>query len=130
MKLHAPDATHADGFTSSASRCVLPLVIWAAHFFGCYASVEVACALRLHHVAIGGVAALSLWLWILTAAAIASLLSLTLAAIRHSRTDQGSGSMQDAVFKGTAILALVGVLWSAIPIALLDGASLCRAARW
>ena len=129
MKLNAPDATLADGFTASASHGVLPLVIWAAHFFASYASVEVACALQLQHVALRGVAALSIWLWILTAVATASLLALTVAAVRCGRADTDSGSMQATVRTGAAILALVGVLWSAVPIALLDGLTVCRVMR-
>lgn len=129
MKLNTPDGSLADGFTASASRGVLPLVIWAAHFFASYASVEVACALQLQRVTFGGVAALSIWLWILTAAAIASLLALTVAAFRHGRADAGSGSMQATVRIGAAILALVGVLWSAVPIALLDAQTVCLETR-
>ncbi len=129
MKLNVPDATLADGFAASASGGVLPLIIWAAHFFASYVSVEVVCALQLRYVALGGVAALSLWLWILTAAATGSLIALTVAAVRRGRSDADSGSMQATVRIGAAILALVGVLWSAIPIALLDGTTLCHAMR-
>ncbi len=129
MKLNATDAGLADGFTASASRGVLPLVIWAAHFFASYASVEVACALQLQRVTLGGAAALSIWLWILTAVATASLLALTVAAVRHGQADAGSRSMQATVQVGAAVLALVGVLWSAVPIALLDGPTVCHVTR-
>lgn len=119
----------AEGFTASALHGVLPLLIWAAHFFVSYASAEVACALDLQRFTLAGVSAPSIWLWIISAAAIATLFVLTLVAVQHGRADAKSGNTQAAVRIGAAVLALVGVLWSAVPIALMDGPALCRAMR-
>jgi hypothetical protein len=125
MKMRGPDAKTADGFAVTALHGVLPLIVWAAHFFLSYASAEVACALGLQRFALGNVAALSVWLWVISAAAIATLLVLTVVAVRHGRSDAESGSTQATVRIGAAILALIGVLWSAVPIAFVDGTSYC-----
>jgi len=119
----------ADGFAASAAFSVLPMVIWAAHFFLSYASAEAMCALSLQNVAWRGVSALNLWLWSISAVAIAALVGLTVAAIRRGRVGAEAGNMQTTVRLGAAILALVGVLWSAVPIAVFDAATVCHAAR-
>jgi hypothetical protein len=129
MKMSGPDAKPADGFVATALHGVLPLIVWAAHFFLSYASAEVACVLRLQRFTLGNVAALSIWLWVISAAAIATLLVLIVVAVRHGRADAQSGSTQAIVRIGAAILALVGVLWSAVPIAFVDGASDCGTIR-
>ena len=129
MKTDAGEAKLADGFTASALHGVLPLVIWAAHFFLSYASAEVVCTLHLQRFTLGGVSAPIIWLWIISAAAIATLSVLTIIAVRHGRADSESGNTHATVRIGAAILALVGVLWSVAPIALLDGPTVCRATR-
>ena len=129
MKMNGHAAKIADGFTARALHGVLPLVIWAAHFFLSYASAEVACALHLQRVTLGGVSALSIWLWIITAGAIAALVGLIVVTVWHGRADRESGNIQATVRIGAAILALVGVLWSAVPIAFLDASTFCHGAR-
>ena len=89
-----------------------------------YASAEVACALQLHRFTVLGLSAPNLWLWIISAAAIATLLVLTVRAVRHRRRGE-SGGHAATVRIGAAVLALVGVLWSAVPIAFVDGAPIC-----
>ena len=123
--MSGPDAKTAHGFAVTALHGVLPLIVWAAHFFLSYASAAVACALGLQRFALGNVAALSVWLWVISAAAIATLLVLTVVAVRRVGADAESGSTQATVRIGTAILALIGVLWSAVPIAFVDGTSYC-----
>lgn len=125
--MHVPEAKLADGFTVATFHGVLPLVIWAAHFFLCYASAEIACALDLQRFALGGVSAPIIWLWTISAAAIAALLVLTVLAVRRGRTDAGSGNTLAAVRIGATVLALVGVLWSAVPIAFIAEPAVCRA---
>lgn len=129
MKMNAPEAKLADGFTASALYGVLPLAIWAAHFFLSYASVEVACALHLQRLTLAGVSAPAIWLWVISAAAIAMLLVLTVVAVRRGRADVESGNTLATVRLGAAILALVGVLWSAVPIAFVDEPAVCHKAR-
>ena len=129
MTSNTPEAKIADGFTARALHGVLPLVIWAAHFFLSYASADVACALHLQPFTLGGVSALSIWLWTLTAGAIAALVGLIVVTVRHGGADRESGNTQATVRIGAAILALVGVMWSAVPIAFLDASTLCHVAR-
>lgn len=121
MKMDAPEPKYSDGFTASALQGVLPLVIWAAHFFLSYASAEVASALDLQRFTVGGVPAPTIWLGIITVAAIAVLCVLTVVAIRHGKADAESGNTRATIRIGAAILALVGVLWSAVAIGFADG---------
>ena len=129
MKTSVPQAKLADGFSASALHGVLPLVIWAAHFFLSYASAEVSCVLHLQRFTIGGVSAPSIWLWTISAAAIATLLVLTVAAVQHRTADAASGNTHATVRIGATILALVGVLWSVVPIVFVEELTLCRATR-
>ncbi len=129
MTSNTPETKIADGFTASALHSVLPMVIWAAHFSLSYASAEVVCALQLQRFTLAGVSALNIWLWSLSAVAIAALVGLTVVTARYSRADAKSGNMQATLRIGAAILALVGVLWSAVPIALLDGPTVCHVSR-
>lgn len=129
MKTSAPQAKLADGFLSAALQGVLPLVIWGAHFFLSYAGAEVACALRLQRFAFGGVTAPTIWLWIISVAAIATLLVVTLGPIRRGRADAESGDSLTAIRIGVGILALVGVVWSAVPIVVVDEAAVCLPTR-
>jgi hypothetical protein len=112
------NSNSADGFAAGTSRGVLPLVIWAAHFFLSYASAEIACALDLQRVTLAGIPSPSIWLWMLTVAAIAFLIVLMVLAVQNekARAVATSGSTLATVRVGAAILALVGVLWSAVPI--------------
>ena len=126
MATDTPEAKLVDGFTLGALHGALPLFVWAAHFFVVYASAEVACALQLHRFKVLGVSAPNLWLWIISAAAIATLVVLTARAVRHRRAAAESGATQATVQIGAAVLALVGVLWSSVPIALVYAAAICR----
>lgn len=103
----------ADGFAAGTGRVVLPFVIWAAHFFLSYASVEVACALDLQMHRLSGISIVSLWLWATTALAIGALVLLTARAPRNFSAESGALA---GVQLGASLLALVGVLWSAVPI--------------
>lgn len=129
MKMSVSEPKRGDGFLASALHGVLPLVIWAAHFFLSYASAEVACALGLQRFTIGGVAAPIVGLWIMSVAAIATLLVVTMAAVWHGRADPESGNTLAAVRIGVGILALVGVVWSAVPIAVMNESTVCLTTR-
>ncbi len=128
MRSDTPEPTMADGFRASALRGALPMFVWGAHFFLSYASVEVSCALRLHRFKVLDVSALDLWLWSISAAAIATLVVLTVRAVRRHGADAESCDMHAAVPIGTAVLALVGVVWSAVPIAFVYGPAICHTA--
>lgn len=129
MTINLSEAKLTDGFTTGALYSVLPMVIWAGHFFVCYASAEVACALDLNRFTVLGVAAPTIWLWIISAAAITTLFIMVVRAVRYSAGDAQSGSTAATVRIGAAVLALVGVLWSAAPIAFVAGPTLCVAVR-
>lgn len=118
----------ADGFTTAAWHGALPLLVWAAHFLVSYASAEVACVLHLDRFRVLGVSATNLWLWTITAAAIALLIVLTGRAMRYRRAEAESGATQALIQMGAAVLALVGVLWSAVPIIFVHGPAICASA--
>ena len=126
MATDTPEAKLVDGFTPGALHGALPLFVWAAHFFVAYASAEVACALQLHRFKALGLSAPDLWLWIISAAAIAMLVVLTVQAVRYRLAEAESGATQATIQIGAAVLAFVGVLWSSVPIALVYGAAICR----
>lgn len=106
----------ADGFAVGAVHGVLPLSIWAAQFFLSYASAEVACALDWQHFTLAGLALPRLWLWTVSAVAIASLAGLTALGIRNAKAQGESAGTLATVQIGAALLALTGVLWSAVAI--------------
>jgi hypothetical protein len=114
--MNARNAKLADGFAASALRGVLPLVIWAAHFFVSYASAEIACALDLQRFTLAGVALPTIWLWTVSVAAIAALVALAALAVRNGKAEAESGSTLVTVRIGAALLALTGVLWSTVAI--------------
>ena len=129
MTINVPEAKLADGFGASAFHSALPLMVWAAHFFVSYGSAEVACTLHLYRFTVLDVSAPNAWLWIVSAVAIATLVVLTVRAVRHRNAGEKSANTQAVVRIGVAVLALVGVLWSAVPIAFLYGPAICGAAH-
>lgn len=120
------EAKLPDGFSAGAWHSALPMFIWAAHFFVAYASAEVACALHLHRFKVLGMSASGLWLWFISAAAIALLILLTRRALRYRRAEAELGATQASVQIGAAVLSLVGVLWSAVPLVFVHGPAICR----
>ena len=114
----------ADGFAAGAVHGLLPLSIWAAHFFFAYASAEVACALDWQRFTLAGVALPTVGLWTISAVAIAALAGLTALGIRNAKAQAESGGTLSTVQIGAALLALTGVLWSTVAIAF---APLCGA---
>jgi len=89
MSASATGNGFGDGFNPGTVRGVLPFVIWAAHFFLSYASVEVACARGLQLYRLAGVPTISLWLWAITALTIGALVLLTARAARNVSAEQG-----------------------------------------
>lgn len=114
MSVSATGNEFGDGFTPGTVRGVLPFVIWAAHFFLSYASVEVACARGLQLYRLAGVPTISLWLWAITALTIGALVLLTARAARNVSAESGTLA---GVHLGASLMALVAVLWSVVPIA-------------
>lgn len=92
----------------------LPLLIWAAHFALAYIVAAVACTRDFA----GG--SETRWLLIgASAVAIAWLVWLTARAVRKFQRAWEGDTTFAAVHFGVAALALIGVLWTTVPIALL-----------
>ena len=118
MTATGTEPTVTEGFAARAWRGTSPLLIWAAHFVALYASTEIACELELHRWQLGNVPALAAGLWLLTAAAVAVLAGLSVTGLRNHMRRPDTSSTPDAVHMGAAVLALVGVVWSAVALAL------------
>lgn len=112
-----PVSRFNDRFIPGALQGALPLLIWAVHFFVAYISIAAACALDLQRFTLAGASAISIFLWSLSAVAIGALVCLTALGVRTARR-HGNSSTLSTVHIGAAILALAGVLWSTVPIAL------------
>jgi hypothetical protein len=115
MSSDTPEAKLADGFTAGAFHGALPMIIWAAHFFVAYASAEVACALQLLRFKPLGLSAPSLWLWAITAAAIAwfSVGALTAQAQDISKA-QDTGRVE-RVDRDNSVLIISDIAFSIAP---------------
>jgi hypothetical protein len=94
-----------DRFFRQMMHTVLPLLVWAAHFFFCYVYAAEACQ-RTVLVVVSLVAALA-------AAAL-----LAQAVLRITRTD-GKPRLLHRASMAIALLSLIGILWSSIPIVML-----------
>jgi hypothetical protein len=95
---------HGERFVAAARQGLLPLVIWALHFFFAYGAVAAACDAGFAHVG-----ALLLGA---TALAVVALSALAFSAWRALR----DGGLLAGARLGAAVLALVAVLWAALPV--------------
>jgi len=98
------------------------LALWALHFAFCYAAVAVGCTAILD----GGAAITPLQLRLLLAAgtAVAVAAGLRLLYVACRRLGPAQGDLLPKVRLVGAALAVVGMLWTSLPLALLP---LCRA---
>ncbi len=103
-----------DRFLPLTLRGILPLLIWAAHFALAYVIAAVACMRDFT-----GESETRWLLIVASAAAIAWLAWLTVDAVRKLQRAPGQDATFAAVQFGVAALALIGVLWTTVPIALL-----------
>lgn len=113
-------AQKSDGFVAGALQGALPFLVWAAHFFLAYMTIKAACALDLQRFTLGGVSAISVALWLLSATAIAVLLGL---GVLWGRTATRIGTSGERgtlalVRIGAILFALVATVWSTVPIVL------------
>jgi hypothetical protein len=99
------------------------LALWALHFAFCYGAVAVGCSAILHDGAAVTPPQLRLLLAAATAAAVAAGLWLLYGACRSLAHAQGD--LLPKVRLIGAALAVVAMLWTGLPLALLP---LCRAA--
>ncbi len=90
-----------------------PLMLWAAHFAALYLVVAAQCSPALAP----GMPSVGL-LWSLTAIAAAACLALLWQARAALAPDAGLVRLAQA---GSALLALAGIAWNAVPLLLLDG---------
>ena len=106
-----------DHFFSRLLRGTLPLIVWGLHFSVCYALVAAQCS----PAAITAQAP-SRWLLgvvsVLALGACAALLWRARGTL--ARVSEQTGLL-DWAAAGSAVLALAGIVWTSVPVVLLDG---------
>jgi hypothetical protein len=110
-------------FFAGAWAGAAPLLLWSLHFAFCYGIVAAGCAAILQAGALITPMQLRLVLAGGTMAALGLGGGLLLCACHAVR--QGQGDLLPKVRLASALLALVGMLWTGLPLALLP---VCRAA--
>ena len=106
-----------DRFFVRALHGVLPLLVWAAHFFASYALVAAQCS-----PAAITPGAPSLWMLAMLSAAALGLCALLLwRAWRDVRTPGGEPALHNWAALGSGIMGLMGVVWTSLPLLMLDG---------
>jgi hypothetical protein len=106
-----------DRFFVRAIYGSLPLIVWAAHFFGVYILAAAQCSPA-------GITpnAPSVWLLAMMSAAALGLCGfLTWRAWRVVRAAGGDPALHDWAALGSGVLALAGIVWSSMPLLMLDG---------
>jgi hypothetical protein len=94
-----------------------PLLLWAAHFFYCYVVVTVGCTTR------GDAAALlappTLRWALLLGSALAAVAASWLVARSCMQVRSGEPGMALRVRLATGVLALIGIVWTTLPVLVL-----------
>lgn len=105
-----------------------PLAVWALHFLAVYVMHALACAEGWQRARVGGLEMVIWWLLLATALAIAAIVWLGLRARRVRRhappagnadTDARRRRFTATLTAATALLALIAVAFTALPILLL-----------
>jgi hypothetical protein len=106
-----------DRFFVRLLRGSLPLIIWAAHWFGMYLSVAAQCsaALITPQAPRGWMLGV---LSVLAVGACAALLWRASSTLRRAGDDAGLLAWAAA---GSALLATVGIVWTSVPIMMIAG---------
>ena len=107
-------------FAGATWRGAMPLGIWALHFSACYVGIAVGCNAGWQRSTWLGVPSLQASLALLTLLALSAAGALVWQACRDAA---GSRALLPAVRALTALLTLVGIAWSSVPLWLLP---LCR----
>jgi len=94
-----------DRFFRQMTHAVLPLLIWAAHFFFCYVYAAVACQRTV--------------LVVVSLAAVFAAAALLARAVPPTLRASGKPRLLHRATLAIALLSLIGILWSSIPIAML-----------
>ena len=91
-----------------------PMLVWASHFAGSYVGAAVVCASAVKSGA-GEPDALRRWLIAATALALIALATM----LWRSRTRSAQAAYVQMVRRACATLALIGVAWTGVPLALM-----------
>lgn len=102
-------------FGATALRMSAGVIVWAAHFGTIYGFTGLACARQFHDAGAVWVGAVPWVIGIATAVAAALMALLIAPALRASRTNDFVEWMTAA----TAGLALIGILYEAVPVFML-----------
>lgn len=106
-----------DRFFVRVLHGTLPLLVWAAHFFVSYSLVAAQCS----PAAITRDAP-SLWMLALLSAVALGLCTLLLwRAWQTVRASAGEPALHDWAALGSGIMGLMGVVWTSLPLLMLDG---------
>jgi hypothetical protein len=95
----------------------LPLLVWAAHFFGAYMLVAAQCS----PAAITPDAPRGWMLAMLSVLAIGACVALLWRARGTLRNAGEETSLLDWAAAGSAVLALAGIVWTTVPMVMIDG---------
>ena len=106
-----------DRFFVRVLHGTLPLLVWAVHFFVSYSLVAAQCS----PAAITRDAP-RVWMLALLSAAAVGLCGLLLwRAWRTVRAADGEPALHDWAALGSGIMGLMGVVWTSLPLLMLDG---------
>ncbi len=106
-----------DRFFVRLLRGSLPLMIWAAHWFGAYLLVAAQCTPALITPQ-----APRLWmLGVLSALALLACLALLWRAGGRLRDAGDDAALLDWAAAGSALLAAVAIAWTTVPMAMIGG---------
>ncbi len=101
-------------FFSAVWMASTPLLLWALHFWFCYFAVAVVCTSAMH----GGAMDPAALRWVLVATTIAAIAMLA-ALLWRDLARSEAGSIVGVARQLTALIALVGIAWAGVPLALL-----------
>ena len=103
----------------------LPLLVWALHFFAVYLLVAAQCSPALITPQAPRHAMLAM-LSVLALTACATLLWRARATLRDgakndAKNDASPPRLLDWAQAGSAVLAMLGVIWTSVPVLMIDG---------
>lgn len=114
--------------TPGLLRLSLPLAVWALHFVAIYSLQGLACARALWRAPWAGLEAMTWVLWGLTAVALVAIVASAIPAYRawralradpDGRADTVRQRFLHALAALCALIATIGVVFTAVPVALL-----------
>ena len=104
-------------FGSALVRMSAPLVIWALHFLVIYGLTAIACARGFAATRVLGLDAVSWGIALATFVAAGAMLFTIGVAVRQLRPQSdGTAAFVNWMSAAAGGLALVGVLWEAVPV--------------